>query len=206
MLISRHGFRAFTEYDLNANLENFLTQLRKEIEADTTLATADEEAYIQQKVAAKILKGIEFDTSNITLTQREEQIPARYFPDQFFMRGERSSYPKPVITFHVPFSGDKQFLHFQPTTRLMVSEEVSVDNSHVLFDVVNFSNDADQVAKERDGVVRHLTEQAGYLNKDIAAYNSRLESFVREAVRGAKVKFKDQSGFLDKLGNKPKNE
>src|SRR5580693_8238758 len=101
MLVSRRGFRAFTEYDLGANLRNFQAQLRKEIESDSSVATTDEEVYVRQKVEAKTLPGINFDTDNITITQREEQISARYFPNSF-MVDEGRSYPKPVVTFHLP--------------------------------------------------------------------------------------------------------
>ncbi len=204
MLISNRGFRAFTEYDLDANLQNFITQLRKEIEADSSITTTDEEEYVRQKVVAKTLTGIEFDTSNIAVTQREEEIPSRYFPSGF-MIDEGESYPKPIITFHIPFTGDEQFLHCKPSTMLMVSDEVDVESGHVIFDIINFSNNAEQVAKQRDEVVGHLTQKAGFLNKDIVAYNGRLEGIVRDALRNAKTKHKDQSDFLGKLGNKPKN-
>lgn len=204
MLISQHGFHAFTDYDLDGTLRNFSEKLRKEIESDSSVATTDEEQYVRQKVEEKTLSGLEFDTANITITHHEEQIPARYFGSGF-MVDEGHSYPKQVITFHVPFKGDSQLLRCRASTWGMVSHEIDTKDGHVVFDVINFSNDADQVAKERDGVVKYLTDQAGYINRDVAAYNSRLESIVREALKSAKLKFKDQSDFLGKLGNKPKN-
>lgn len=204
MLIGERGFRAFTEYDLEAYLNHFLNQIREEIQSDISVTTADDEEYVRQKVTEKTLSGIEFDASNITVTQREEQIPARFFPNSI-MIDEGRSYPRMVVTFHLPFTGDVQLLQCQPSTRLMVSDEIDIEDGSVIFDVINFNNDAEQAAKARDEMVNNLTQQAGYVNKDIAAYNSRIEGVVREAVRSARAKFKDQSDFMGKLGNKPKN-
>lgn len=204
MLIGRNGFAAFSEYDLPTNLEHFLEQLQKKIEADSTLASADEEEYVQQKGRENALQGIEFDVANITVTQREENIPAEYFSNRFMM-DDRRSYSKPVITFHLPFTGDAQVLRCRPSTRLMVADEIDVERGHVIFEAINFNNNADEVAAARDQVVKHLTEQAGHVNTDITAHNARLENFIRESVRGAKAKLKDQSDFLSKLGNKQKN-
>lgn len=203
MLISRNGFHAFSDYDLGANLEKFLADLRKGIDSDPQIGTKDEEEYVQQTLAQRKLEPLALDTENITVTQKEVEIPGRYFPRSFDV-DSYESYPKPVITFHLPFSGNPDFLRCRPSTFMMASEDIAVENNEILFEIINLSNDADAVKRDRDQALKRLTEMVGYVNNDINAYNSKLEGVIRSAIQGAKAKFKAQGDFLDSLGNKPK--
>lgn len=203
MLINKYGFRAFKEYDLSANLDKFLRDLRAEIEVDTNVSFANEEEYIKSKLEEKTLSGLEIDTEDITVTQREEMISSEYFPHSFDVdRGQE--FPKPVVTFHIPYEGNEQLLKCRPSTMVMVSHEIATEGSNIIFDVINFGNDTEQVKRQRDEVVKYLTEQSGYINWDINNYNGKLESVIREAFKSAKIKFQGQSDFLNELGNKPK--
>lgn len=200
MLINKYGFHAFTEYDLNANLDKFQRDLIATISSDTTVSTANEEEYIKSKLAEKTLTGLEIDENNVSVTQKEEMISSEYFPNSFDVsRG--SSFPKPVVTFHVPFKGNPQLLKCRPSTMLMMSHEVAVEGNKIIFDVINFSNDAEQVKRSRDEIIKHLVQQAGYINRDIEAYNAKLENIIKTAFNHAKTKFQGQSDFLSELGN-----
>lgn len=203
MLITRHGFRIFTQYDLEANLRQFLANLEKEIESDRDVLTADEGEYIRKKIEGARIGTLVLHADKITVSQKECDIPADYFPGNFSVdRG--TSYPKPVLTFHLPFDGDEQWLKCRPSSFVMWSEEVAVSEGEIHFEIINFSNDADKVKKERDDFIRNLEQQAANVNQNLAAYNAKLEAAVKEGVKKAKNKFKVQDDFMSKLGNSRK--
>lgn len=80
--------------------------------------------------------------------------------------------------------------------------DISVNNNEIHFEVINFSNAAEVVAKERDRVVDFLTQQTRFLNNDIERLNSSLENIIRNSVKRAKLKFSQEDEVLSKLGNK----
>ena len=203
MLLGRHGFRLFTDYDLYAGLEAMLTRLQKDIESDSKVTTQPEEEYVLAKVKEATIKPLTLFTDRITVSQREAEIPGRYFPSGFWVEAHES-YPKPVFTFHLPFDGNEQFLRMKPSTFIMWTDEVAVQNGEIEFEVINFSDDVNAIQKGRDEFLSHLQGQIGNINKDIDSYNSKLETIVRNSLKKAKEKFSTQADILSKLGNPPK--
>ncbi len=201
MLINKNGFDAFSEYDLRANLENVLKNLCAEIESDTSVSACEEEEYVRNKLQENMLARLVIDINSVTVTQREEQIPSEYFPWSFDAPRGRN-FPKPVVTYYVPFTGDTRLLKCRPSTWLMNSHEIAIDGKNIMFDVINFNNDAEQVKKESSQVIQYLAQQSSHINKDISDFNEKLDAIIRGAFGRAKVKFQEQTDFLGKLGHK----
>jgi hypothetical protein len=105
----------FTDYDLDANLQAFLANLQKDIESDRTAPGANEEEYAGQKVEQYKIAPFVIHPDQVTVSQSEVNIPAKYFPSGFWVDSGKS-YPKPVLTFHVPFEGNPQWLKCKPST------------------------------------------------------------------------------------------
>jgi len=190
----------FTEYDLDENLRNFLNNIRKEIESDRNILESDENEYKNNKISKHKIEPLSIFPEEITLSQKEYPIPAEYFPAMFDIeRGE--SYPKPVLTFHIPFKGDAQWLKCRPSTFLSWTTEVDVEDSSIIFEIINFDNDVEKVKRDRDSFVKNLQTQIANINQNISNYNKQLESFIEESIKNSKNKFKEQDDFLSKLGN-----
>jgi hypothetical protein len=203
MLITHRGFVMFKDYDLETNLRKFLSDLEKEIESDRTVLQANEEEYIKHKIEKYEIAPLILHSDQITVSQKEINIPARYFPSGFWVDAGKS-YPKPVLTFHIPFEGNPQWLKCKPSTFLLWTDEVSVSNNEILFEIINFSNDAGTVKRERDEFMGRLSSQITNINQGLNAYNSKLEKIIKESIDKAKVKFKDQDDFLSTLGTPQK--
>lgn len=209
MLITRHGFSVFNEYDLWKNLRSFASKLKSEVESDGSIRTADEEAYVEEKVTLNTIQPLVLHTDKITVTQQEVDIPASFFPSASmhsrFDGDSGQTYSKPVITFHIPFAGNAELLHCQPSSRLMWSEDVAIEGSEILFDIINFNNDAEAVKKGRDELLKNLQANAEHVNKEVAVHNTNLKQVVRTAFQTAKGKFAFQDDVLSQLGNPPRS-
>lgn len=200
MLINRSGLRAFNEYDLSATLEGQLKQIEKQIELDLkTNPPKDKLSYISEQVSKYQIKPLTLDKENITLTTRQEEIPAEYFPNAFFVdKGEY--YEKEVLTFQLPFSGDANLLRCVPSTRILWTEEINVENNIISFDVINFNNDAESIKNKRNEVVGFLEKQAQNVNKQVDGYNQSLSKIIEELLNKITGKLSGHSQFLSQLG------
>lgn len=200
MLFNRPGFHIFNEYDLNATLEAQTAQLKKEIENDIkSKALADEAEYIVKQIEKHQIMPIKFEPDKLSVSTAEQMIPARFFPQGFFVH-DGESYPKQVISFHLPFKGDPTLLRCVPSSRLLWTEEVSLGNGEIIFDMIKFSDSADDLKREKDRVVNYLTQQASNVNSQVLQYNSGLENIIKNTIASVGEKASKDSEFLNDLG------
>lgn len=200
MLFNRSGFHIFNEYDLSATLEAQTAQLKKEIGSDIRSVTPEDEArYVAQKIEKYKILPIEFKPEELTVSTTEQMIPARLFPQSFFVH-DGESYPRQVISFHLPFKGDPTLLRCIPSSRLLWTEEVSLGNEEIIFDMIKFSDSADDLKREKDRVVNYLTQQASNINSQVLQYNSGLENNIKNAITSVSEKISKDSEFLNNLG------
>jgi hypothetical protein len=129
----------------------------------------------------------------------ERMIAAEQFPYSFNVyRGK--SYPRPVLTYHVPFSGDLELLRYTPSTRLAWSMDMDVVGNALTFERVVFTDDPAPVKREGEQVLNALEQQLGYLISDAKNFNESLESKARSLVEGRKAEFLKRSSFVQALG------
>ncbi len=206
MLINRSGFRTFNDYDLGATLDGQLSRIKKEIEVDIKSSRPENDTeYVTRQSEKYKIQPLTFDQNNLTATTSEKMIRSEYFGSGFLVEpGER--YSKEVISFHLPFSGDESLLRCVPSTRIMWTEEVALENKEIVFDVINFSNNAENVKAEEEKVLKYLIEQAGHVNKQVNQYNANLEKIIRDAIGNSVEKITQQSELLSKIGVSLKNK
>lgn len=204
MLITQSGFNLFTEYDLGANLRQFTSNLQKDIESDPSVKNISEEDYIVERIKKSNISELTLHTDKISVKQTEADIPGRFFPSGFWVE-HNESFPKPVFIFHIPFDGDENLFRCRPSTFMMWSEEVTISNNEVVFEIINFKDDPELIKKERDDFVSKLENQVSNINNEIKTYNSKLEENIKTFYKKAKEKFDKQSDILSQLGNPPRN-
>ncbi len=205
MLVNKSGFRIFNEYDLGATLDAQLSRTKKDVEIDIKSSRPEDDTeYITRQLEKYKIQPLIFNQGNLTVTTSEKMIRAEYFGSGFFVDPGKS-YPKEVFSFHLPFSGDENLLHCVPSTRIMWTEEVSLENKEIVFDVINFNNDAEKIKAEKEKVLNYLVEQTGHINKQVSHYNTSLEQIIRDAIGYTIEKITQQSDLLSKIGVPLKN-
>lgn len=200
MLITQSGFKMFIDYDLDETLRRFTSDIRKEIESDREALNMSEAEYVNKKINQYRIDQLNLFPDRVSVSQKEYPIPSQYFPSGYLVsRGK--SYPKPVLTFRLPFNGNPQWLRYKPSTYLVWSDEVSISNNEIIFEIINFDNNVDLIKRERDDFLHKVQEQVSHINEDINKYNLSLEAVIKKSIEAAKNKFKDQDNLLSQLGN-----
>ncbi len=201
MLFTRSGFRLFAKFDLGAVLEAQTKKIEEEVLADSSVVNLkDEEKYIQNLVEEKSIARVVLDPSKIKVDLTKAMIPAKYFPSSFGVdRGEE--YEKKIAVFSVPFSGDKELLESKPSTFMLWSEEVSVEDNCIVFEIIVFSDDADSLKKERDDIVGKIQQRLDNINQQVDGYNETLNQKITGFVKQSKENHKKDSDLLSELNS-----
>lgn len=193
--------KIFSEQQIGELTGAHLRKLESQVESEQNdyLLNANETQYIEHLLSQCEIEPLELYFDKMFVSDTEKQIPAEHFPSTFNVyRGK--SYPRQVITYHVPFTGNSQLLKSQPNTHVLWTTEVTLNGNCVCFDVVNFQDDPEQIKRTADSTLNNIKRQYEYLSTEIRAFNERLESRAREVLQSRKKTLLQQSNVLGSLG------
>lgn len=193
--------RIFAERELRDFLEAAKSNAARSIESekDDFILNVNEDDYIAHKVSETLIENIEIHVDDIYASSSERMIPAEYFPGTFHVR-RGTSYKKDVIKFHVPISGNIQLIHCMPSTRIMWAMEVEINRDEFCFEIINFSDNAEAIVREKDSNIRNIMQQCGNVKAEVDIFNQSIEPHIRSAFSSRKERIKKSTGVLASLG------
>lgn len=196
--------RIFAEQDAGAFLDRAKSSIRLAVEgeADDYLLNVNEESYIDHLVGAHTIESVEIHTDQVYVSSYEAEITAERFPQDFYVRGG-TTYKKDVIKYHIPFSGNAERLSCKPNPRIMWTLPVTVEGvegNEIVFEIINFRNDPEQIKREADGNIRNIMTNCEHLRRQIESYNNSVRDEVRKALNGRKEHLLKKSNVLSSLG------
>jgi hypothetical protein len=108
--------RIFSEPELGNVLEVRLQELRREVynEAKNRLLNMHETTYVEYLVSKYQVEPLVIHLDQISISSCEVMIPAKRFPWNFNIR-KGEAYPKQVVAYHIPFSGEADLLRYVPS-------------------------------------------------------------------------------------------
>lgn len=183
-VISRGGsfgsvHRTYESGDLYSYLDNLEQKIYNTIqnESENYILNVNETEYIgylkdEYTLDAPVLHFNEVYAES----PREELIPAEYFPFSFnVVRGK--SYPRPVITFCIPYSGNIKLLKYRPSRWLSVGVEFLDNGDCLCLDYIQFYDDnIEPIKQEFENDKRRLQDMINFLEADINNWNSKLQA------------------------------
>ncbi len=168
------------------------------------LLNFNESDYVKYLADKYRLEPITLDFAALQVSQTEKVIPVDQHPWNFACRHipmPRSAYPRQVITFHIPYTGDAGLLRCQPSTYLTGGDvELDVSGKEIRFDLINWGNDVQQLKTAQASVVERLRKQSEYLFADVERFNSNLEAQARGATSARKAHLLSQLSLVESLG------
>jgi hypothetical protein len=194
--------KLFNEGGLREVLEGQRNKLKSEVESQDRnyLLNANETQLVAHFTEKYRIEPLEILADKISASDREELIPAERF-DSFRFNVERGGkYRKQVVTYHIPFSGDQNLLRFAPSTRILWTMEVNVSNGEILYDLINWSDDASNISREAESFLTSVQTQAGHVATEVNAFNARLETEVAQIIKSRKDELLKKSNLLASLG------
>lgn len=196
--------RIFGERDLREYLGERLSRLQKEVHAEgnNQLLNVNETQYIDYLVERYRVDPLILHWDDMTVSEREELIPAERFPFDFgmdeFNRGKR--YPKQVITYEIPFTGDRELLRCKPSTSILWTQDLRVQTNNVYIDIVNWRNASDEIKRDATTIIDKLKSQAANVALDVENFNRGLESRARRVLAARKEEILKRMNVLNSLG------
>jgi hypothetical protein len=196
-------FRIFGGGELSEYLGKRLRAIEAEVLNASTdyLLNTNESQYIDYLLDKYTVPSLTISFEGLSVTTREELIPAEWFPSSFAFNVRRGeSYLKQVITYHLPFAGNQDLLTLRPSNRIIWSTDVRIVQGAVLFDVVNWKNNPQEIKSEADRTISNIRQQAALADCEVAGFGQSLNSTVSHAVRERKAQLLKQLNLLSALG------
>lgn len=194
--------RIFAEGDLRTFLDDRQRRMKQEVHAqnDNYLLNVNETQYAEHLCGTYGLDPLIIHWDEVSVSDREVMIPAEGFPSFRFNVEPGRSYPKQVITYHLPFSGDAQLLRYTPSTRVLWSTDVALANSSICFEIVNFYDTPEEIRREADELQDRLRTQADHVAKEVEQFNRSLVAQATQIVQSRKADLLKKSDLLRSLG------
>jgi len=196
-----YTFRIFAEREFELVKRGLLEKLKARIhgEQNNYLLNVNRTEYLARVISEFEIVPLGLDFDKMAVSTSEQMIPAEHFPFDFNVYAGKS-YPKHVVKYHIPFSGDEQLLRCAPNPRVLNSYPVSVERGEVCFEVIDFYGDPERIKREADSTANLIREQAGHLEKNIAQYNEEIRKQAESFFDARKAEVMKQNQVVAALG------
>ena len=192
----------FWERELSEYLGRRREELDREVLSadDNYLLNVNETEYIGYLADRYRVEPLVFDWDGLSLSSREEMIPAEMHPGIFpaVRRGER--YRRQVVTYHLPFRGSTELLSCRGSKWIPSTATVEVEQDGVCFDIIDWTGDPEAIKREADSRLDKIRKHSEFVAADVGQYNSQLEDYARQLVQHRKEKLLKQANLLQSLG------
>ena len=190
----------FHEGSLRDVLENQKAKLKQEVESQQQnyLLNANETQLVAHLADKYRIEPVVLQEDKVYATDREAMVPAERY--QGFETNMRRACRKQVVRYHLPFTGDFNLLKYMPSTRILWTQNVPVENGEVCFDAIVWHDDSESVKREWEEFLNSLRTQVGYSTSEVNAYNARLEPEVLGMIQRRKAEVLKRNSLLGSLG------
>jgi len=194
-------FHPFSEYDGFSMIEQQREAIGTEInsQSDDYILNVNREEYIAHLVSTFRIDPIEIHRDQLTVSTREELIPAERHPSSYFM-DQGGSYSRDLIKFHLPFTGDEQLLKVRASTYSHSAPLVTIEEGCICFKIINFNYEPIKIKQDSDSIINNITTQNGYLTNDLNQFNATVESTASQAFDARKQQLLSKNDLMSALG------
>ncbi|MBW4465008.1 MAG: hypothetical protein KME07_06150 [Pegethrix bostrychoides GSE-TBD4-15B] len=194
-------FPAFSEHDGFAVVEGQKQKIAADIngQADNYILNVNKAEYVAHLVSTYTINPLEIHADQLSVSTEERLIPAEMHPHSFYVHAGKS-YPKDVLTFHLPFTGQAELLKVRASTFSMSAPRISVKGQEIIFEFINFNMDAQSIKREADSRVAQLVSQNAHLTRDLTAFNGSIEQIANQVFDARKSHLLKKGNLLSALG------
>ncbi len=197
----RNGFHAFSEYDGFSLIDAQKKQITSDINSqpDDYILNVNKTEYIDHLVSKNTISPIEIYKNQLTVSTYETQIPAEMFPSTYNVR-KGKTYPKDVIKYHLPFTGDQQLLKVRASTYSLSAPLITVEDGCICFEIINFELEPARIKQESNQIINSLMSQNQHLTNDLSQFNATIESQASQAFDARKQQLLKKNDLMSTLG------
>ena len=193
----------FLKYNLRATIENQGRGLAKEINSLSeaqTLSTSQEDM-LEYLIEKHRINPLEIDESNIQMNYSDAQIDvSRDFHRVIFDRNTPYYISGTRVTFFVPFTGDSELFHCQPSTHSLNPPRATVKSNELVF-TYDLTNDrTGQVKDTFEEELERTKTEVKRVNADVGNFNTPLPENARQALNARREKLLQDRNLVASIG------
>jgi hypothetical protein len=134
------------------------------------------------------------------VTEYEKMIPAESHPSVGFFIEKGKEYPRQIITYHIPYLGDKNLLHCSRSIFQGRSIEAKIQGNEISFDIINWRDDREEIKRDAEEIISYIQKQENYIKSKVHGYNSNLENKAHQIFQDRKAIILKQYNLVESLG------
>jgi len=194
--------KIFRGIELREFLAAHLNELNQEIQSEdkNRLLNMNEIKYMEYLVNKYQIEPLEFFWEKKYVTECDKMIPAESHPAANFFIEKGEKYSRQIITYHVPYSGNRNLLHCSRSMLGGRRIETEIHESEISFDIINWLNNPEKITQEAEEIISYIKEQENYIKNEICGYNSDLENKARQIFQDRKATILKQYNLVESLG------
>jgi hypothetical protein len=194
-------FLAFSECDGFSVIENQKQSIASAINSqpDDYILNVNKEEYIAHIVSEFIITPLEIHEDQLTASTYETQIPAEHHPSDYYVHSGKS-YPKDVIKYHLPFTGDAQLLKVRASSYTLSPPRITIEDNCICFEIVNFNLALERIKQQADSTISNIINQNKNTTKDLNAFNAQIEGIANQAFDARKEQLLNKNDLMSSLG------
>lgn len=198
---NRNEFLAFSDYDGFSTIENQKRSISSAINSqpDDYILNVNKEEYIAHIISEFSIEPLEIHEDQITASTYEAQIPAERHPSDYYVHSGKS-YPKDVIKYHLPFTGDPELLKFRASSFTLSPPRITVEDGCICFEIINFNLTPERIKQQAESTVNSIISQNNNTTKDLNAFNAQVETLASQAFDARKQQLLKKNDLMSSLG------
>ena len=193
----------FYKYNLRATIENQRGGLTKEINAlsEAQVLNTSQEDMLQYLVEKHRINPLAINESGIQMDYNDAQIDvSRDFRRVIFDRDRPFYITGTRVTFYVPFTGDSDLFHCQPSTHSLNPPRATVRSNELVF-TYDLTNDRTTNVKDIfEEELNRTRDEVKRVNTDVASFNSALPQNARQVLDARREKLLQDRNLVESSG------
>ncbi len=193
----------FLKYDLRATIGNQGRGLAKEINSlsEAQILNTSQEEMLEYLIEKHRINPLEIDESNIQMDYSDAQIDvSRDFRRVVFNRSTPFYIAGTRVTFYVPFTGDSELFHCQPSTHSLNPPRAIVRSNELVFTYSLTNDRMTQVKELFEEELDRTKAEVGRVNADVAGFNTSLAQNARQAFNARREKILQDRNLAESIG------
>jgi len=193
--------KLFRDIELQKFLGTRLNELNQEIQSEdkNRLLNMNEIKYIEYLVNKYQIEPLLFFWEEKYVTEYQKMIPAESHPPANFFIEKGEKYLRQIITYHIPYSGNRNLLHCSRSVFGGRSIEAKNYESEISFDIINWCDDPEETKRNAEEIILYIQKQENYIKNEVYGYNSDLENKVHKIFQDRKTVILKQYNFAESL-------
>ena len=193
----------FYKYNLRAIIENQGGVLTKEINAlsEAQVLNTSQEDMLEYLIEKHRINPLTINESGIQMDYDNAQIDVRRdFRRVIFDRDRPFYIPGTRVTFYVPFTGDSDLFHCQPSTHSLNPPRATVHNKELVF-IYDLTNDRNTQVKDTfEEELNRTHAEVGRVNADVESFNAALPQNARQALNARREQLLQDRNLVESIG------